>query len=507
MTNMSFKLEDFVPQASNWFDTKLIYKGQGRAEFTNPVGYIEGMAKVTVGENGDCRAELKVEHFHTDSVFESRKENLYYLVTGIKPDKSLGWTTYHIGGSIHNRCSKLTVHTDNGVFQTLKEFSYTSGNFNSISGTGKLDFDIPWSQFDIKSDSVVKSHYWVLPLTNFLSECTWRQFALHDHPLRIYPIKNLPADTLATNDRAAAIHNATSQNHIIIFKSEGKFGFIERLPDYKKRVERLTAWKTRECTTAVMVGNIGGNSMNFEDLEGWVPFDFLPLIELATGLEVSIPWIEFRDKDGKLVRRIHEARGTPYFYKKRPALHKIIPTEEIGRLLTRFAASPHSHNRMFRGAVRQLARNGFGSRNIEETIGYVCRGLDELCDYFGIQKNIGFGARVVNLLKLSSFSFPDADIINNHYKANPRPDGKTWQEVVREYRNVTAHDNYFDISDPIYVPKDIIRITAHLHDILLRLILKAIDYDGKYVPIVSSYYDETDVDWVSSTTTAQELGY
>ena len=44
-------------------------------------------------------------------------------------------------------------------------------------------------------------------------------------------------------------------------------------------------------------------------MQEWLPIDVLPLLSLATGSMVTSPWIELRDEQGGLVRRIHLQRG------------------------------------------------------------------------------------------------------------------------------------------------------------------------------------------------------
>ena len=55
---------------------------------------------------------------------------------------------------------------------------------------GRCDFDPLRSQFDLKNEGSPK--YWLLPLSNFISE-HWRHTnALDDHPLRVQPLKLSP---------------------------------------------------------------------------------------------------------------------------------------------------------------------------------------------------------------------------------------------------------------------------------------------------------------------------
>src|SRR2546425_6024735 len=37
----------------------------------------------------------------------------------------------------------------------------------------------------------------------------------------------------------------------------------------------------------------------------WFPFDILSALSFASGSEVGFPWIEIRDEEGALIRRLH----------------------------------------------------------------------------------------------------------------------------------------------------------------------------------------------------------
>jgi hypothetical protein len=52
-----------------------------------------------------------------------------------------------------------------------------------------------------------------------------------------------------------------------------------------------------------------------------------------------------------------------------------------------------------------------------------------------------FGLALTDLLE--RFGMPDADILDRHYKANPRADGKKhWAQVVSHYRTDVIHHGY-----------------------------------------------------------------
>ena len=113
----------------------------------------------------------------------------------------------------------------------------------------------------------------------------------------------------------------------------------------------------------------------------------------------------------------------------------------------------------------------------------------------------GFGEKAVALVK--KFNLPDAEIMGNYYQANPRSDKrKKWQEVISYYRGTSMHK--YMTKDHDF--EDTIKVLTHLHDILIRIVLKILEYDGTYQPPMKSK-NEFPIDWVKPDTTADKLGY
>src|SRR5215204_3014854 len=84
-----------------------------------------------------------------------------------------------------NPCTKLEVQTPLGIFRTVEiPYRFTE----SVIDTGevqKVTFSVGLSTFD--AEYTGDPTYWVLPLTNFLSECRQRPIELDRHPLRVFP--------------------------------------------------------------------------------------------------------------------------------------------------------------------------------------------------------------------------------------------------------------------------------------------------------------------------------
>jgi hypothetical protein len=121
------------------------------------------------------------------------------------------------------------------------------------------------------------------------------------------------------------------------------------------------------------------------------------------------------------------------------------------------------------------------------------------------QKEKAFGLATKDLLDL--YVLPDARIVDDHYLVRPRPDGKTWADVLSYYRGAVLHEGYLDIAGGKYDREDIWRVINHLHDVLVRILFKMLGYDGTYDPAVGQSVTTANVDWVSATTPAASLGY
>lgn len=65
--------------------------------------------------------------------------------------------------------------------------------------------------------------------------------------------------------------------------------------------------------TAMLVCDAEARECRAGDPISWFPFDLLNVLSLATGQRVGAPWIEYRDAEGRLLRRIHRDFGKPQF--------------------------------------------------------------------------------------------------------------------------------------------------------------------------------------------------
>jgi hypothetical protein len=553
---MPLNLEDVSPRENPWFSANVEYNGTGRADFANHRGAAEGVVSVVFDEFGGTKIQMEVERLTGP---EPQPKEIMELVASRRfPEPGGGMILYH--GLRDNPCTQVTVDTGAGVF----------------SSAGQIDYDVrlgadrdrlslrPWvSQFDSKEAGRAK--YWVVPLLNFVSDfCSWPG-ELSGHPLRVSSTPAIP-DGLPQDEALEALSYAGSQNHLIVFTFNGSPGFVEPLPDYADRKAKLNAGSVHRLVTAVMVGEVGDNSIEVKSLAGWFPYDLLRVLSFATGTEVGAPWIEFRDESCRLIRRVHQLHdGADYTEGPRvirEGIHK-----GTGKLLTSYLSS-QDPCRSYLPVAMKHARQGWGhsGSSIEEKLIYVIRGLDCLCSRVSptepdlrmrlrpekrelVRETLHEAARRIRSLAASPSTFAeegemsalheiaertltapwgkagtfglavvdllnklglaDAVVLDAHFASASAPGTATesWASRLSRIRGEPIHAGFFDIKRGEFRIEELLTLTRHLHDVLVRAILKIIKYEGTYQPTVFTGAVQAPVGWVRTSTAARDLGY
>jgi hypothetical protein len=280
---------EFVP--NNWFATGGSYEGWGKAEFTDPPGMVEGPAQIVFDEFGTYEVTLDITPSSTE--------------TDMSVDRLLVRQGPYIEAYriVVNPCANLTVSTPAGTLTASGPTKHSRHQYQLTFRPANAHFDVPDAGEPV---------YWVLPLQNFVSAFTERHPALDQHPLRIYPTPSLPND-VPPEELFLAEYVVNQKNTLIVFSFNKQLAWIEPLADYQNRANKLLTEQQRRNITSVMVGEVGDQPIDAARLETWFPFDVLRLLSFATGIEVSAPWLEFRDAHGGLVRRIHFTGSRPTF--------------------------------------------------------------------------------------------------------------------------------------------------------------------------------------------------
>jgi hypothetical protein len=113
-----------------------------------------------------------------------------------------------------------------------------------------------------------------------------------------------------------------------------------------------------------------------------------------------------------------------------------------------------------------------------------------------------FGLSLKDLLML--FNLPDINIIEDYYNGSK---GKSWLNYISHCRGVEIHKGFLDFYEGEFDPVEINVIMSHLHDILLRLIFKMLNYEGIYRSPIHPLPNPKNADWAKTDTSPMELGY
>jgi hypothetical protein len=555
---MSFDPSAYIPEPRTWFSTQISYEGWGRAEFLRPKGWLEGKTTIYFDELGNAKIQMSRSHYKNESNPDGRFA-LWELLSGHTQQEQPNQEQFSIDifAQEKNQCSRFEVETGLGKFLILGIVSYFFFPASEV-----IQFSCSASQFIVQPDELPT--YWVLPLSNFVSDFGYFYGGFNDHPLRLFNIPNVPLG-LSESEAVIASMNARIRNQLAVFEFNGSTGFIERVSNYNEKKEGLEKGQYDYAITAVMVGEVNGKSTQPEDLMSWLPIRFLEILSLATGVRVSSPWIELRDEKGNLCSRLHIKQWQKAYSSGHTPIWDHIH-HGLGQLLTQAQSSPNFENKGVFAAINQLILGMQTGISPEDRMAHLFRGLDALCEAENlyslpsntldqnwveqIKKIISeaskrireiakdaeaasqindariirdvIAQRVSGALDLSNrikyyaairalltkYGLPDAEIMDKYYATNPRQDGREWVEILSIYRGIVIHENYFRFYDGTHDLQDAAQITRHICDLLLRLVFKCLNYDGKYQPPIATFLsDNYTVDWVQPNTSAQALGY
>jgi hypothetical protein len=560
---MGFSLADYESKANNWLIPNVVYEGQGSAEFTSPNGSVMGQFVATFNDRGEQSLNATCEEFSCDP--EYKNWGALAFLSGAKIERQNNVESWGFGG-LDNTCKELKITTPSGTF--IASDVQLAGMTAQMS-VGKpedikpspLQFRVSQGKFE--TGNLNKPKFFALPLLNCIAETG--NTIIGAHPLRIYPTPLVP-DSLEGKERTFAILASRQHNSVIGFHVAGRLCFIERLADYDQRLASLKSGT--QCTvTAVLVGELGEEPVSsLEEFFSWFPMEIVSALGFASGVEVSASWVEIRDEQGDLIRRLHGRAYMPIF-------------DEGDVLLTRFDVQSNSgmgpfltsylncapDKRFYLEAVMNHSRLGSlgTSLRLYDILDHLVRAFECLCREHGfisqhllprltapIQNQVKdilseagralqslisgaqqnqdfdsarllmtikgrvanaatiekrFGLAVIDLLK--HFALPDAGIIDLYISQNPRPDNASdWASVLSNYRGATIHEGYMDF-DKKHDADDVISICAHLKDVLTRIIWKEVGYTGTYKSVLRRSYGPQVFDWIQPTTPPKNLGF
>jgi hypothetical protein len=523
-----------ISMETNWLTTTLTYRGWGKAEFTDPAGIVEGPAVVHVDRFGEQTITIDAKEFPGGT---------FTYVKG-----SVAAANFRRDG-MYNPCASVKVTSGDSIFTATERIFYRGGG--TIKKPHRLRLRALRSQFERTPTG--HADFWVLPLSNFVLPRWPRSPDFMPHPLRI------PAATTVSSATPAEGGHARELDRLVIFTVNGEYGFVDQLPEYEKQVERMKKGRIATAINAVMVGPAHIQSVSFADYESLFPVDVLAILTLATGTRVGAPWIEFRDKQCNLIRRIHIQFGSAPFQRGHPALSDLTP-DALGELLTCMFSSPERGKGYLRAASNQTIDATLRSQALESRFLSLIRACETLCHYYELDRqnlmtgltaaqqqtvkgilctaaaqiralahgeadaarsgaldriasrvqNAGnpdnaFGLAVVELVR--RFGLPDADVLQTHLAAHPVAGKSSWPSLLSKLRGAVSHEAYFNLPSGQHNLHEIMTVMDHLNDVLLRIVFKIYGYSGTYQPPIPPLPRLAPVDWVTVDTPPDLIGF
>lgn len=367
------------------FEPAVRYEGIGQAEFKDPHGVVAGPAWVEFDEAGVARGALAIQQVATD---ERLPMGLWQLFHSDRPvaDEEPGSLVLSIGlESTANPCVAVVIQTEQGTFTAHDPvgYSHKHGWLLDQPETTTLTFQLFNGVF-LASEAAPK--YWVLPLTNFVSQFRPAGLEWAYHPLRLRVVPEVQTEG-PWQDQVISRSRADQQNHLIVFEYKGRPAFIEPLLDYADREQRLKDGRDRRLVTALMVGELPADVRSEQQLERYLRPDLLHLLALATGSELGAPWVELRDGTAGLVARVHTSFGKPHYAPGHRAIDEAIHGG-TGTLLTHGATSGIYESAMLRVMAKHLVRGGLRVLTVEDRLSHLIRALDGLCKMLGVSGQV-----------------------------------------------------------------------------------------------------------------------
>ena len=280
---------------------------------------------------------------------------------------------------------------------------------------------------------------------------------------------------------------------------------------------------------------------------GWFISLFMRLLDLASGCSVVCPWIETRNERAQLARRTHIRIGDGRQYVGGYSAIKLACHWSNGDFLTAALCSPEAREPFFLIALRHCVRAGAPSLTLDDQLAHLVRALECLCRRFGFsQQDLREGlsselkteingalkkasqvikgsagavpsarraqiariaARVYSATEIDrsfglaveclarQFGLLDPDMLLSHYDAHPGPNGRNWIDLLSYYRGAVFHEGFLDIDSSNSPVGDVLGFLLHLHDFLVRILFKIINYQGTYQPRLIRGTAAEDASW------------
>ncbi len=550
---MTQKKRNETREEGSWFSPTLIYEGRGTLKLRESGRVIHGRTRVAIGEDGRTVATLAPEVRPGAGMIEQALG----LQRGPAPSESDAAQAAAIYET-PMQPAELVVETGEGRFSSTEDCFCENSTFGaSGSASGRIAIHLLHSVFVHSKEH--SATYWAAPLLNLVAGYPDRRDRLAHHPLRLKAASEAGEGEMG---HLLEMVLGSRGGGVILFEA-GRPGFIEPLADHAERERMLEAGTAHSLVTAVMVGEVGENSTAWTDLPTWFPFDFAGLLSLASGTPTGIPWIDFRGADGQLVSRFHRHVAPKPFAKDRPGIAPGSPG--VGRLLTCASRSEFFGHPELRLAIRLLLRARANPARVDDGFRNLLLAIEAMYqlifgasgssvagdalnegDLRSFRKVVGAARKDMEKLHLATLkrhdanaaafvqgamdrlaaletqepsfhtkieqlladaALPDIEILDPYCRAHPDGSARKWTDVLDAYRERVMSRGYVGIGAEGLRFEEAIRVVRHLEDVLLRVILRKLGYDGEYQPAVLGAPAPARLDWVTKAVLPEQLGF
>src|SRR5262249_28755933 len=116
------------------------------------------------------------------------------------------------------------------------------------------------------------------------------------------------------------------------------------------------------------------------------------------------------------------------------------------------------------------------------------------------QRDKNFGDAVAALG--DHFQFSDPGVMRTSYASSS---GMTWTEQLSELRGAAVHEGAFDFQSGRHDLLEVVALSDHLHDLLLRLLLRILGSQAEYNSPIFPSGMLRGLNWVEPATSIDEL--
>ncbi len=525
-------------EGSSWFDPNPVYVGIGVVELANPVAVLEGDAIGSVDDRGLLHLTVAIEKMNGAAVDFSTLNDLI-MREGRVPEGDGSRSVRYPA----NPCSDVRVRCSSGLLSLVEPPPSYTVVTEGLDLRISLKFVLRTADFSAEDSR--PPAFWVQPITNLVTRYAPRDGDTKSHPLLF----------------ADAEHGSYT-----LFERSGELGFIAPLPDHRDREQDLEEGRLRRAITAVAVGTLD-DALRQSGEVAWIRLRFaLELLDLCSLSPVGVPWTEIRTADGGLLRRLHHGAQISPYLPGSPPIDEFW-ARGTGSLISAALADEVVRRPFFRSSLAKIVRSGEQDAIIEHRLLDVFIALDTLCDAYetkrqprlskllskplykqvhdivdqavrglgelepsatdqgvadilhGVKNRVGavpfrteLGFAQALLRLMNRFGLADRQVIESQFptdigqgKQSTSPI-EAWTSLISRYRSIVVHNGAFEhiaLERPDHPGK----VLTHLRDLLIRLVLTSVGYEGGYFPEMFVGEPPRDAHWVTADTSLEDLGY